>query len=288
MAAPELVPPYRAGVCTHTCALRRGVTHPVAVGKAPPGQELPRRSCWVTARPNDAMSSFAYAKQHHCCRVPREETLPPAPRDPLGCRHISHACTPHSARASMASLTAIILTSERAGSLIPTPPESLLLVSLPTSLCQRGTNPAPSFMLPHPSAAGGALYPPTATLPDKELAHPTKRFNPSSVLAASQLASQPPRLQTVGGMQGHGLEGFWGMSPGYPHMGTHLQGPAPTRCRSRGAKASLAMGPTTCRPKEVGRGPRCPGLEEATDRDAKLIKSWETWVHCPALQRVMW
>lgn len=70
---------------THMCVLRRGVTHPAAVGKAPPGRGLPRRSCWVTARPNDAMSSFAYAKQHHCCRVPREEALPPAPRDPLGC-----------------------------------------------------------------------------------------------------------------------------------------------------------------------------------------------------------
>lgn len=70
---------------THVCVLRRVITHPAAVGKAPPGQGLPRRSCWVTARPNDAMSSFAYAKQHQCCRVPREEALPPAPRDPLGC-----------------------------------------------------------------------------------------------------------------------------------------------------------------------------------------------------------
>lgn len=70
---------------THMCMLRCGVTHPAAVGKTPPGQGLPRCSCWVTARPNDAMSSFAYAKQHHCCRVPREEALPPAPRDPLGC-----------------------------------------------------------------------------------------------------------------------------------------------------------------------------------------------------------
>lgn len=70
---------------TDVCVLRRGVTHPAAVGKAPAGQGLPRHSCWVTVRPNDAMSSFAYAKQHHCCRMPREEALPPAPRDPLGC-----------------------------------------------------------------------------------------------------------------------------------------------------------------------------------------------------------
>lgn len=79
-----------------------------------------------------------------------------------------------------------------------------------------------------------------------------------------------------------------GMSPGYPPMGTHLQGSAPTQCRSRGAKASLVTGPPMRRAKEAGRGPRCPGLEEAPDRDAKLIKSWETWVHCPALQRVQW
>lgn len=68
----------------HTRVHRRIVTHPAAVGKAPPGWGLPRRSCWVTARPSDAMSLFAYAKQHLCCGVPREEALPPAPRDPAG------------------------------------------------------------------------------------------------------------------------------------------------------------------------------------------------------------
>lgn len=88
LAAPRAGATLQGGCVhrhTHVCVLRRGVTHPAAVGKAPPGQGLPRRSCWVTARSNDAMSSFAYAKQHHCCRVPREEALPLAPRDPLGC-----------------------------------------------------------------------------------------------------------------------------------------------------------------------------------------------------------
>lgn len=70
----------------HMCVHRRLVTHLAAVGIAPPGPGLPRCSCWVTARPNDAMSSFAYGKQHLCCRVAREEALPPAPRDPqTGC-----------------------------------------------------------------------------------------------------------------------------------------------------------------------------------------------------------
>lgn len=53
----------------------------------------------------------------------------------------------------------------------------------------------------------------------------------------------------------------------------------------QGALASLAMGAPTHRPKEAGRGPRCPELEEALGRDARLIRSWDAWVHCPALQR---
>lgn len=51
-----------------------------------------------------------------------------------------------------------------------------------------------------------------------------------------------------------------GMPHGYPHMGTHLQGPAPTQCRSRGAKAFLAMGPPKHRHTDQRRLEGDPGV----------------------------
>lgn len=100
---PGLVPPYEGAGCTglgvythtHMRVHRHVVTHPAAVGKAPPGRGLPRHSCWVTARPNDAMSSFAYAKQHLCCGVPREEASTPAPRDPAQMPGVANASPTH-------------------------------------------------------------------------------------------------------------------------------------------------------------------------------------------------
>lgn len=83
----------------HTRVHRRVVTHPAAVGKAPLGWGLPRRSCWVTARPNDAMSLFAYAKQHLCCGFPGKRPCPPLPGSQTGCQCVSHARTPHPALA---------------------------------------------------------------------------------------------------------------------------------------------------------------------------------------------
>lgn len=222
---------------------------------------------------------------------PGKRPCPPLPGtrwDAQGCRHISHARTPHSALASMASLTAIILTSERAGPLIPTPPESLLLVSLPTpSRCQRGTNPAPSFMSPPaPCCWRGTL--PTQCHSASQGTSPSHRTIQSQLHTGSIPVSLPaPKAETVGETQGQGLEGFLRHVTWIPTHGYHLQGPAPTRCRKQGYKGIPRHGAPnrqTYRPKEVGRGPRCPGLEEAPDRDAKLIKSWETWIHCPALQ----
>lgn len=80
-----------AHMCTQACchpSCSRAKSSPTAGG-------LPRCSCWVTARSNDAMSSFAYAKQHLCCRVPREEALLPAPRDPAGMPKDANASSMH-------------------------------------------------------------------------------------------------------------------------------------------------------------------------------------------------
>lgn len=107
-AAPRAEPllPYEEPGCTwgahsrvYTRVCRRVITHPAAVGKAPPGRGLPRCSCWVTARPNDAMSLFAYAKQRLCSGVPREDALPPATRPLTGPWPGCHARTPQPALA---------------------------------------------------------------------------------------------------------------------------------------------------------------------------------------------
>lgn len=93
---------------------------PKPLGSVPPRPGLPRRSCWVTARPPDAMSSFAYAKRPPRCRVPWEEAEPPAPRDPPGMPMcIPHAHPHRSLRSAL--LTAIILIRESAAPSVPTP-----------------------------------------------------------------------------------------------------------------------------------------------------------------------
>lgn len=82
-------------MCTHMCT--QACCHP-SCSRAKSSHRaggLPRCSCWVTARSNDAMSSFAYAKQHLCCRVPREEALLPAPRDPAGMPKDANASSMH-------------------------------------------------------------------------------------------------------------------------------------------------------------------------------------------------
>lgn len=151
--------------------------------------------------------------------------LPGTPWDAQGCRHISHARTPHPALASMASLTAIILTSERAGPLIPTPPESLLLVSFPTHHRARGgPTQHPALCPPAPCCWRGTLL--TQCHSASQGTSPSHKTTPSQLHTGRIPVSLPaPKAGNcwgdagvwAGGLLGHVT---WIPTHGYPPPGT--------------------------------------------------------------------